>query len=74
MIVTWESNGETLRGKVSSLDYKDVLNLQTVGKLTGKIIVRMEIPAAKDKQYHYKGGEKKVLVRAEKLKVIGFYD
>jgi len=74
IIVTWETDGETFRGKISQQDYKDVLSLESVGKLTGKVIIRMEIPAAKDKQCDYRGGEKKILVRAEKLKVIGFYN
>lgn len=56
------------------MDLRARQQLHKDGKLTGKVIVRMEVPAAEDKQYSYPAGVKKVLVRAEKLILIGYYD
>lgn len=74
MIVTWVTDGVTYHGRVSNLDNKDAQQLHAQGKLTGKVIVRMEVPAAQDSQYKYQGGIQKTLVKVEKITLIGYYD
>jgi hypothetical protein len=65
MIVSWETDGVKQTGKVSQLDNYAKGPLTDLGKLQDKVIVRSATP---------EGGLKKLLVRVDKLTLIGFYD
>lgn len=75
-IVQWiKKDGTIATGKVSSLDNKDAFLLFEAGKLEDKVIVRVECSEEIQKQFPSQRGKVyKLLVKAEKLKLIGYYD